>query len=520
MATFNVTNANDSGAGSFRQALADANSGDLILVAASLAGATVNLQSTLSFDQSYTVDASAAPGFTLNGQDARRIATTAYDRIPVIKGVTFKNGKAVGASGGAIQRGGAIFTSSSVNVNSGVELYNCVFENNKSDSGGAINVAFNATVVIDGCEFRGNIGVGFPLSDGFSGGAITIQNKTGGEFRKAEIKNSVFENNRGKVGGAVYCAKRSLKVTDCTFSDNISSDGGGGIFMDGFGANASPAVVGEVVISRSNFYRNECSQGGGAIFAQGYNPDYIKIDNCYFEDNLSKATTTGGGALRIVAGKLDIFNSTFKGNKSERHGGALWFDAGVNGTSINAVVQLRNVTMFSNRAENGTGTNTCEGGAIYISGGASITSWNNVNCTFASNYAETNDGFLGNVNQKPFTVTNCVMSKNTSGASSTSIRQQTSFQISSGGGNVEFNSPTLGTKVVANSFVGDPNYPTALSPFPGNAAYGSDGIDIYMLPHPNVSAARDKATSGGTSRDASGYQRSSLPADAGAYEYR
>ena len=65
--TITVTNTNDSGAGSLRQAIANATSGDTIKFAPSLAGQTVTLASTINIQKGITIDGT--------GLDPRNMST-------------------------------------------------------------------------------------------------------------------------------------------------------------------------------------------------------------------------------------------------------------------------------------------------------------------------------------------------------------------------------------------------------------------------------------------------------------
>src|SRR4051794_8653715 len=72
--TRTVTTLADSGAGSLRQAVADASGGDTIQCATALAGGTISLTSgALLIGQSLTIDGRAAAGLTLSGHNDSRV---------------------------------------------------------------------------------------------------------------------------------------------------------------------------------------------------------------------------------------------------------------------------------------------------------------------------------------------------------------------------------------------------------------------------------------------------------------
>src|SRR6478735_7989246 len=73
-ATITVTNTNDSGAGSLRQALADAVDGDTINFNSSLNGETITLTSgQLVVDKSVAINGPGAPNLAVNGNAADRV---------------------------------------------------------------------------------------------------------------------------------------------------------------------------------------------------------------------------------------------------------------------------------------------------------------------------------------------------------------------------------------------------------------------------------------------------------------
>ena len=69
-----VTSDSDSGPGSLRQAILDAQPGDVIDFAPNLAGATIRLTSgQLLVSNTLTIDGSTAPGVTVSGNGASRV---------------------------------------------------------------------------------------------------------------------------------------------------------------------------------------------------------------------------------------------------------------------------------------------------------------------------------------------------------------------------------------------------------------------------------------------------------------
>jgi large repetitive protein len=105
--TLTVTNTNDSGPGSLRQAIADAVSGDVITFNSSLAGGGIGLNSQLSITKNLTIYGSGLNlPIVLSGGDATRIMQVDYPAQVTISGLILQNGFATSGNGGAVYNTG------------------------------------------------------------------------------------------------------------------------------------------------------------------------------------------------------------------------------------------------------------------------------------------------------------------------------------------------------------------------------------------------------------------------------
>src|SRR6516164_6204033 len=130
LSTLTVLNTLDKGAGSLRDAITNAKSGDTIVFASSLAGQTIVLTSDqLTINNSLDIEGPGAGLLTVSGNDTNRVFDINEGLAVTIAGVTISHGRAIGGNGnpGGAGGGGAI-----LNVGSTVSLANDVFSANVS----------------------------------------------------------------------------------------------------------------------------------------------------------------------------------------------------------------------------------------------------------------------------------------------------------------------------------------------------------------------------------------------------
>ena len=122
------------------------------------------------------------------------------------------------SSGGAINISNLHFT----------EITNTNFSYNTASDAGAIFSWNTDTIIIDGCNFIGNI------ATSESAGAISI-NGDENEVVYSEIKNTSFLNNScSEVGGAIWIGSSIVQIGNVDF---IGNKAGGGGAISGTGAS-------------------------------------------------------------------------------------------------------------------------------------------------------------------------------------------------------------------------------------------------------------------------------------------
>jgi len=312
-ATFTVTNLNDSGAGSLRDAIGQANASggaDTVAFQSGLVG-TITLASEIAIADTLNLAGPGAGRITVDGGMATRLFKVQHaggaDITATFSGLTL-------AHGHASDEGGAIWSSGD-----NVVVNGCILAGNIANTrGGALFVA------------EGNLSIDrtgiWDSQTGSTGGAILF---SAGDLL---IQRSLIMDNTSQFGGGLSALSPRVNVviSDTTFQNNSADHTGGGIW-------ASTAT--SFKVSRSSFVDNTTGQpnGGGIYFAgvTDFGSPINVIENTTFSGNESLHQFGKGGALAIASGNMTIRNSTFAFNKTSPDdpagngaGGALWVAGG------------------------------------------------------------------------------------------------------------------------------------------------------------------------------------------------
>ena len=175
-----VTNTNNSGAGSLRQAITDAPAGGAIYFDPALNGGTITLGGTqLTISKNLTIDASAlVAGITVNGNNTSRVFEVTSGVAVVLDGLTISGGSATGGNGGGVFNGG------------GLVLNNSTITGNSATFGAGL-FSYGTVLTINNSTFASNTAV-------TSGGAIYSGVPSG------SITKTTFSGNSAGFGGAIY----------------------------------------------------------------------------------------------------------------------------------------------------------------------------------------------------------------------------------------------------------------------------------------------------------------------------
>ncbi|AFZ49765.1 VWD domain-containing protein [Dactylococcopsis salina] len=327
-ANFIVTNTEDSGAGSLRQAITEANNtngADTITFDANLSGQTITLTGEqLEITDSVTIEGLGAEELTIDATGNSRAFSVSDEQTdnPLqvsIEGVTITGGSAVGPDDNTLTTdrfGGGIFNREILT------LTDVAIEGNSAerDGGGIYNDRFGGILtVIDSLisenqtsdQFGNGAGIG-------NGGTLNLNNTTistnsassagGGitNFSDGQIalNNSRIEDNTAYSGGGID-NDGIFTISSSTIANNVATNNGGGI------RNAGSDEVG-MTISRSTISGNSALVGGGID-----NANELLITNSTVSSN--SAETQGGGINNTNT--LTLVSSTIAQNTAPSAGG-------------------------------------------------------------------------------------------------------------------------------------------------------------------------------------------------------
>ena len=362
-ATLTVTNADDDGPGSLREAIYLASNGDEIQFDAGLAGTPIILTGgELLIDKDLTITGLGQQQITLDGNATSRIVRIAEQAAVTLSMLTIRNGfqqeivdgpygDAVIAEGGGIYNAGTLTLNDSsvegntISSNVCAPSY-CILQGISVKGGGIFN---SGTAVLNRCAINDNRGDAYRSYGGGiynSGQAILLEteitNNSGYSDRYSGLKGlGLFNDTPGTVAiidGSVTGNSQGsshaivnqgfLTLTRTTMAGNKGWRGGA-LFN-----------IGTATLQESSVSYNETWAGGGnageagGITSQGT----LTLVRSTVADNQG-VTIGGSGGIVNSSGVLRVINTTLSENYGERAGGirgpALIVGSTISGNRIN-----------------------------------------------------------------------------------------------------------------------------------------------------------------------------------------
>jgi hypothetical protein len=313
-ATITVINGSDSGPGSLRQALADADDGDTIDFDASLHYIGL-VSGELVVDKSVTISGPGAANLFLDNDLIFRVLHITNGVTVSISGLTIVGGEAIVGGGGGILNDHSTLTVSNCTIRGNQTVYGRGGGiSNDGESGSASLEINNSSVIFNDSDGGGGI-----YNNGYLGSAtLTINNST---------VSGNLAGNDGNAGGGIYNDGRvgsaTLTINNSTLSDNSAvsaGSNGGGIFNDGAAGGSATLTV-----NNSTLSDNSAATFGGGIYNDGLSGSaMLTVTNSTISGN--SVGTFGGGIYNYGASgsaTLMVSNSTISGNSAGFGGGGI-----------------------------------------------------------------------------------------------------------------------------------------------------------------------------------------------------
>ncbi|MHC4535048.1 MAG: right-handed parallel beta-helix repeat-containing protein, partial [Planctomycetota bacterium] len=254
---------------------------------------------------------------------------------------------------------------------------------------------------------------GFTITGGNANG-VYPDDRGGGMLNNNSsptVTNCTFTGNTASAGGGMWNEEYSSPtVTNCTFSENLAGYGGGM-----HNENSSSPIL-----TDCSFSGNSASRYGGGMYSKLSSPT---VTNCTFSGNSAGSVAGGtvnvnkskpnmiqpsflycmGGGMCNIASSPTVTNCTFSGNSTEQFGGGMY------NQSIGPA--LVNCTFIGNTARDGGG-----GMCNNVNSNTTVT-----NCTFSENSTGGYGGGMYNFNDSNPTIANCILWNNTASLSGPQI---------------------------------------------------------------------------------------------------
>jgi hypothetical protein len=282
-----VTTLADSGQGSLRQAIINANARGGGTIGFSNVTGTITLLSCLpAIATDVNIVGPGPTNLSISGNGLCRVLAVASNTTCHISGLTLTSGSAFGYGGGILNEGN-------------LAINDCQVISNRADFGGGI-ATLSSRLLLSNVVVHGN------SCAGSQAGILALGDLT--------MINCAVSSNTGDAGvSGVYFSAQTLAMFNCVIRDNRVHEGVGGI-----GVYSGTAALQSCLISSN---RNSHTPAGGLE-----NSATLTMVNCTVSGN--HAGTWGGGIVN--RGTISVLNSTFAwnnaggGQSGVHHGGGVY----------------------------------------------------------------------------------------------------------------------------------------------------------------------------------------------------
>ena len=348
-ATYTVINTNDSGTGSLRQAIIDANAttaDDTInfnisgcpngVCTITLTGGELAINATSTADKLTITNSTGASNLLISGNNQSRVFYVEGNANLTLDGVTVTGGNGTGMTNtGFNGLGGGIMTESSTSI---LTLTNSTVSGNSANSQGGGIYNSSGTLTLTNSTISGNT-----ASSNGGGGIFTIGTLT---LTNSIVSGNTASNNSG--GGIFNSANNTITLTNSTVSGNTGTFNGGGIFSNS----------GTLTLTNSTVSGNTASSNGGILNFTTLNLTNVTVTQNHSTD--ANCTTCAGGVFNVNNSTANLLNTIIAGNTVANAASSPDFYGAVSSTSsFNLIGNNQGTTGITNGTNNNqVGTNT------------------------------------------------------------------------------------------------------------------------------------------------------------------
>jgi hypothetical protein len=321
-----VTNINDSGPGSLRQAVAEAGGGDTITFSG--VSGTILLLSQIEISQSITITGPGRETLSVSGGDLVRIFRITGENVS-ISGLTITHGYVADDYGGGILHWQGTLTLDDVAVTHSQALKTSVF----GFGGGIYNLSGTLVMTDSSLSYNTANNMGGGLYNYFgaglsmtnvsvdhnqvlvdSGGGLGIRgNSTGQPVLPISLDRVSVTDNLGTYSGGGIWSDASMSLTNSLVALNTTPGRAGGLFFYDGGTNSLPITID--ITNTTVAGNTSVLVNAGMYINLKLAASSVTLNNVTIAKNQINGPGNGAGLFRTgVGGPVSLENSLIAGN--------------------------------------------------------------------------------------------------------------------------------------------------------------------------------------------------------------